>query len=681
LYESEKRAILVLEREFFAVRRNGMKRVSTVALGLFLCIAWAPALFAQAAKSEAPALVGRITLIENGQLLRYVYAEKDWVATVKDAPFGLEDAVYAGDTTKAEFKLPNGTWIRIGGDTQIQLIALREDVTEIDTASGTARFYNKSSSSVIKATTPFGYVLAQPGTAFDIYVGDSSAEVISLDGRIEFVLKEGTAKYTIEAGGASIISDGRRAVEGDGMVDADWDTWNLKREELWTQRVQVKGESVSFLPPALQDDGYDLDQNGRWEHVYYAGEYRTLWRPTVVAAEWQPFTGGRWTVWNEDNVWIPEENFGYVTHHYGNWVYVDGAWFWAPPVVVRVGYLGGGVYWCPGRVSWIYSGVNVGWVPLAPTEVYYSHHYWGPTSVVVGARVGVIGIGGLAYVNHAVIVNQANFYSVNNYSSVRVANVSRTTIVNTYRASPVVNNTVISNYSTMPNRFVYNTQLASVAVKPHQSVVGRINYNRTVAVQESRGLSASSVQSRVARIRTAVPVRGAAAPQVQRPTVSSRMVPANQVNAPGTSVHFNSHQLKVQGKQPQITPRAVAPGARPGAGGVRQPAVSGGQRVWPGTRPPGGVQQPRAGGERGRHVYQNRPAGPQQPGNRRQQTPRFSTQPQQRQPKFGLPPGRQGPPPRDHGRGMQRPMPHQGQGHGMQRSMPHQGQGQHPQKQ
>ena len=174
-----------------------MKKLSALALGLILCVVWAPAVCAQTGNSEGPVLVGRITFIE-GQLLRYVYGEQDWVATVQDAPFGLEDAVYSSDTGKAEFKLPNGVWVRTGSDTQIQLMVLREDLTEIDVASGTVRFYNESQKALIKATTPFGYVLARPGAAFDLYVGDDSAEVISLDGAVDFVLGEGKARYAVE---------------------------------------------------------------------------------------------------------------------------------------------------------------------------------------------------------------------------------------------------------------------------------------------------------------------------------------------------------------------------------------------------------------------------------------------------------------------------------------------------
>ena len=47
-------------------------------------------------------------------------------------------------------------------NTQIQLIDLNPDATTVDVASGLARLYNKSDDTVIKVTTPFGYVVG-PG--------------------------------------------------------------------------------------------------------------------------------------------------------------------------------------------------------------------------------------------------------------------------------------------------------------------------------------------------------------------------------------------------------------------------------------------------------------------------------------------------------------------------------------
>ena len=558
-----------------------MKRLSTLALGAILCALWAPAVFAQAGTSDGPPLVGRITFID-GQLLRYVYSEQDWVATVKDAPFGLEDAFYSSDTGKAEFKLPNGVWVRTGSDTQIQLLSLREDAAEIDVASGTARFYNRSQKAVIKATTPFGYVLARPGAAFDLYVGDESAEVISLDGAVDFVLGEGEARYVVQAGGASIISNGKLTVEGDGQVDANWDEWNLKREELWTQRVQVKGESIDFLPAELRDDAYDLDQNGRWEQVRYEGRNRRLWRPTGVPPGWQPFTGGRWTVWYRDNVWIPEEPFGYVTHHYGNWVYVNSAWYWAPPARARA--VGRPVYWYPGRVSWVHSDGNVGWVPLAPSETYYSHHYWGPGSYFIGANTGGagIGVGGLAYANHAVVVPRGSLYSVNSYSGLRVANINRTVIISNFRGAPVINDRVIPNYSTMRNRYIYNMNLAHLAVKPHQAVVDRINRNRMIAPNARRAISAVEVQRNLARIGRGQPIRGPqAAQRIQVMRITGRLVPESMVHMPRSEVQFNQRALKMQPIRPQ---------GRPGFHGVRGTQSAPHERV-PGRLRPENRQQ------------------------------------------------------------------------------------------
>ena len=186
--------------------------------------------------------------------------EKDWVAIVQDTPFGFNDALYAGQDGKAEVILPNNTWERIGSDTQLQMIALKPDVTEIDVASGITRFFNRSGNAVVKATTPFGYVTAEPGTSFDLYVGDKSVEVIALKGKVDFIHVVGNTKFEVAAGSGSIVADSQRTAPGEGNVDADWDDWNVERDKLWTQRLAVKGESTENLPSQLQGDAYTLEE-------------------------------------------------------------------------------------------------------------------------------------------------------------------------------------------------------------------------------------------------------------------------------------------------------------------------------------------------------------------------------------------------------------------------------------
>ena len=148
--------------------------------------------------------------------------------------------------------VPNGTWIRIGNSTQIQFIALDTDLSEIDLASGVARFYNKSSDTVIKVTSPFGYVLANPGTVFDFYVGENSVEVVAVKGTVSFIHSATEAKFDVSVGSPSILADQQQVSSDEGTVDPDWNRWNKIRENFWAAKARVKGRSVEYLPPSLQ---------------------------------------------------------------------------------------------------------------------------------------------------------------------------------------------------------------------------------------------------------------------------------------------------------------------------------------------------------------------------------------------------------------------------------------------
>jgi len=61
---------------------------------------------------------------------------------------------------------------------------------------------------------------------------------------------------------------------------------------------------------------------------------------------------------------------------------------------------------------------------------------------------------------------------------VRVTNVDRNTIIKDYRAAPVVNNTVIDNYTKIKQRYNYTN--VKVSEKPHNTVINRIQQNETI---------------------------------------------------------------------------------------------------------------------------------------------------------------------------------------------------------
>src|SRR5262249_31361398 len=149
-----------------------------------------------------------------------------------------------------------------------------------------------------------------------------------------------------------------------------------------------------------------------------------------------------------------------------------------------------------------------------------------------------ISIGGLAFARAAVVVPQTAFYSVPTYSSVRVTNINQTTIINNFRSAPVVNNTVINNYTQVTNK--YNFTNVTVTQKPHSEVVTRIANNQQLATQQA-AINAASLKRTLATTQLATPVQQAAVPP---PTAINKIVPANQVHTPANQMQFNPVEIK-----------------------------------------------------------------------------------------------------------------------------------------
>ena len=392
---------------------------------------------------EEGILVGRISHVE-GSVFRYIPEEGAWVQVGTDSPFGLEDKLRSDSRSRAEVILPNNTWFRMDGDTHLHLLSLQTGGTEMHMVHGSARFMNKGSHSSLYVSTPFGEVSAPAQTSFDLYVGDASMEVVSLKGSVYFSRDRGRTKTEVAEGAASLLADRYAVTAGQGYRNSSWNTWNLEREALWAQRMRAGRASANYLPPTLHDHAYALDDYGVWQRVYYDGAYGYLWRPLYVSAGWAPYTTGRWSLWYGDHIWISREPFGYVTHHFGTWVYTGGYWYWAPPVAsfslhlvhpsLRIG-----LAWYPGRVAWFHSGASIGWIPLAPHEPYYARRRWGPRSTVV-KNVTVVNIHVRNYRNEgrAVMIDKRKLHTTDNYRNVSIRTVDRRTLGAGIQARPAV---------------------------------------------------------------------------------------------------------------------------------------------------------------------------------------------------------------------------------------------------
>jgi hypothetical protein len=147
---------------------------------------------------------------------------------------------------------------------------------------------------------------------------------------------------------------------------------------------------------------------------------------------------------------------------------------------------------------------------------------------------------------------------VNNYRNVRETNVNRTTIINNYLAAPVVNNTVINNYTTNKQR--YNYTEVTVKEKPHNTVINRIEHNETI-IKGGKKENAVVVQERVKSIPEGKVNRDA---RIEAPKVTNYIVPAGDVNRPKSEIKLQQKEIKTSGKpvkreKPGAQPERVAP--------------------------------------------------------------------------------------------------------------------------
>jgi hypothetical protein len=395
---------------------------------------------------EAPdaVLVGRVSHIE-GELMRYDASCDHWTPTPRESPFGADDRLQSGVESKAEFIFPNNMWVRIDADTQIQLVTVDPTLSALDLPVGNARFINRSTHGKIKSTTPFGHVTAKSGAVFDLYVRENGVEVVAVKGSVYFRHPKVTGPMEVRSDSSALFADISGVTTTPGDMKHAWNNWNAGMNAKWAARTRAKGVSASYLPQALHCEAHSLDRHGTWENVYYENADRHFWRPVHVPPGWAPFTAGAWMVWRGDHVWIPQESFGYVTHHYGNWIFTAGCWYWAPPVtrvtirahrsLLRIDF-----GWYPGRVAWIHSGAHLGWIPLAPNEPYYTHRHWGRRSIVVqrGMKYHRHGPRRYKHRRHAVVIHRSHMYRTSSYRHSRVKTIGHKATVKTFQTTPVL---------------------------------------------------------------------------------------------------------------------------------------------------------------------------------------------------------------------------------------------------
>jgi hypothetical protein len=336
----------------------------------------------------------------------------DWAPAQVNTPLAPGDQLYTGNRGNLEIQIEARNFVRAWGDSQLGLENHELDFLQLKVAAGHVSLDLRAldAGRTVEIDTP--------GAAFTIERAGYYRVDVAPD-RTSFVTRRGGVATMTPAGGpaVSIATSEQVVVTGSGPAPVQtfvapeldvWDRWNYARTEALIDTV-----SARYVPAGVSGVD-DLDQHGAWRVV---PDYGSVWVPEGVAADWAPYTTGRW-VWDPRFgwSWVDIAPWGWAPYHYGRWVHLDRVWAWAPgPVIVRPVYAPALVafFGAPGVrvaigapfVSWVALGWGEPCVPWWGRPGFVGHAWWG-------------GWGGPRIVNN-VVVNRTTVVNVRNITVYR----------------------------------------------------------------------------------------------------------------------------------------------------------------------------------------------------------------------------------------------------------------------
>ena len=347
-------------------------RFGSVALGAVIWLGGFNLAKAQEAE-DARQGVARISII-NGDISVRRGDSGEWVAGVINAPLLTDDQIATGANSRGEVQFDAANSMRIGANAELHLTQLEAARFQMELARGTVTWrVLRPSGADAEIDTPNVSVRPNKQGEYRIQVNESGeTEVIVRGGEVEVFTPRGS--QWVNAGQMMVVR-GTAADPEFQIVNAppadDWDRWCETRD-----RQMLQSNSYQYVGPGVYGAD-DLDQYGSWQ---YQQPYGYCWSPNGVAADWAPYSDGRWA-WADYYgwAWIGYEPWGWAPYHYGRWFWGSGRWWWYP------GVFGVRHYWSPALVGFFGFGGggvglgfgfgHVGWVPLAPYEVL--HPWWG----------------------------------------------------------------------------------------------------------------------------------------------------------------------------------------------------------------------------------------------------------------------------------------------------------------
>ena len=331
---------------------------------------------------DETARVARVTLIRgNVQLKRS--GSRTWETAHVNVPLVEGDTLAtAGMDARLEIQIDARNFIRIGPDSVLRLVTLRDEGVALSLSEGVATFRLARldhSKEYFEVDAPGTTLAAENRGLYRVDVSDTGSVRLTVrDGGQARIYSE-TSGFTLREGHtAELVSNGSDA--GDWNLNYaeardNWDTWVDERERFLATNLHFDGRDVYYDTDVWGAE--ELDAYGEW---VYSNDYGWVWSPFRASVssytDWAPYRYGNW-VWCPPYgwTWVADEPWGWAPYHYGRWVYYQNNWCWVPRTHTQHRN-----WWRPALVVFVYVptsyGERVCWYPLAygqrdPRSRYY----------------------------------------------------------------------------------------------------------------------------------------------------------------------------------------------------------------------------------------------------------------------------------------------------------------------
>ena len=351
-----------------AIRTRHARHIWMVVLTALVAFAAAFSAHAQSIV-DPPSRVARLS-DATGQVWLFSADNSEWVTIARNRPLTSGDRIATDNGARAEVTL-GSTTLRLDAATELEIVRLDDShfALRLEGGSVAARLRTQQSVGEFELATDEGRFRAQSVGRFRFDRFDAASDVTVFAGQAIYEARNTAlpvgpgqhAQFWIDQAGVPQYATLPPARD-------EFAAWNDERDRSEDRVAQQR----RYVSPEMTG-AEDLDRYGSWEET---PEYGVLWVPRQVPVGWAPYSAGHWAwvrPWGW--TWVDDAPWGFAPFHYGRWVYRRDVWCWVPGT-----YVARPVY-APALVAWIGPTVNlsisvggggppVGWVPLAPREVY-----------------------------------------------------------------------------------------------------------------------------------------------------------------------------------------------------------------------------------------------------------------------------------------------------------------------